>query len=218
MRLSTRIKKVRALARRWIRSLRRPRNQTRLAIGLGVAAIAIIVIPTMNNDPINPAAYQPLLRVIAKGESGGNYNAYFGNVSNTSLRFTDMTIDEVLAWQDAYIKQGAASNAVGRYQFMGTTLRGLIKEKHIKTTAKFDESMQDRLARALIDRRGALKFVRKKITVEQFATNLSMEWAALPSMQGPNAGQSYYAGDGLNSAQVTSAEVRDAIEAFRLSQ
>lgn len=180
---------------------------------LGIATIIAIIVPSMQRH-ISIAAYQPLLYVIAKGESHGNYNAYFGNPNNTDVRFTSMTIQQVMDWQAAYIAQGAASNAVGKYQIMGTTLKGLVKEQHINPTERFDEHMQDRLAIALIDRRGAEKFVDKKITAEQFATNLSMEWAALPALQGSHAGQSYYAGDGLNAARVSGDELKTAINTF----
>lgn len=160
---------------------------------------------------IDPEAYTPLLNTIAKGESNGNYNAYFGRASNAEIRFTDMTVAEVMNWQQEYIQKGAASNAVGRYQFMGTTLAGLVKQLRINTNAKFDEAMQDRLAIALIERRGSLEFVQKKITREQFAANLAMEWAALPRVIGDKPHESYYAGDGLNQARISASEVLDAI-------
>ena len=135
---------------------------------------------------IDPAAYTPLLNTIAKGESSGNYNAYFGHVGNIEIRFTDMTVAEVMRWQEEYVQQGSASNAVGRYQFMGTTLAGLVKQLRINPQSKFDEALQDRLAIALIERRGSHAFVQGKITREQFAANLAMEWAALPRVVGGN--------------------------------
>jgi conjugal transfer mating pair stabilization protein TraG len=161
---------------------------------------------------IDPTAYRPLLDTIAKGESNGNYNAYFGHAGKPQMRFTDMTVAEVMDWQQKYVEQGAASNAVGRYQFMGTTLAGLVKQLHISKQAKFDEALQDRLAIALIERRGSLAYVQQKITREEFAANLAMEWAALPRVIGGNPHQSYYAGDGLNHARVSSDEVFKAID------
>ena len=94
---------------------------------------------------------------------------------------------------------------------MGTTLAGLVKQLRINTHDKFDEKMQDRLAIALMERRGSLQFVQKKITREQFAANLAMEWAALPKITGDNPHESYYAGDGLNQARISASEVLDAI-------
>ena len=166
---------------------------------------------------MNPAAYQPLLQVIAKGESEGNYNARFGDASNTEIQFTKMSLQEVMDWQSQQVGAGAASNAVGKYQIIGPTLRGLVRQLGIDPKERFDEAMQDRLARALIDRRGAADFAKGKLSADQFANNLSMEWASLPALHGPNAGQSYYQGDGLNAAHVTQDEVLAAVEQFRRS-
>jgi conjugal transfer mating pair stabilization protein TraG len=184
---------------------------------LSVAALLILgAAAIMQSMPtiINPAAYKQLLSVIAKGESSSNYNAYFGNPGNDSIKFTDMSIGEVLTWQDDYLQQGKASNAVGRYQFMRTTLAGLVQQLKISPVAPFNEAMQDRLAIALIDRRGAVAFAEKKISREQFAHNLSQEWAALPRVLGENPAESYYAGDGLNAAKISIDEIMQAINTF----
>lgn len=187
-------------------------RKQRQAIGFAAVAIGVSILIAQGTRPmIDPSAYQPLLNTIAKGESNGNYNAYFGRVNNADITFTNMTVAEVMKWQQEYVEKGAASNAVGRYQFMGTTLAGLVKQLRINTHDKFDEKMQDRLAIALMERRGSLQFVQKKITREQFAANLAMEWAALPKITGDNPHESYYAGDGLNQARISASEVLDAI-------
>lgn len=161
---------------------------------------------------IDPTAYTPLLNTIAKGESNGNYNAYFGSAGNEAINFTSMTVGEVMDWQQKYVEAGHASNAVGRYQFMGTTLRRLVGQMHINTQTRFDEKLQDHLAIKLIEQRGAFSYVQEKLTPEQFASNLSQEWAALPRAIGPNATQSYYAGDGLNASRVSVGEVLAALQ------
>lgn len=192
--------------------LNRLNRKQRQAIGFAAVAIGVSILIAQGTRPmIDPSAYQPLLNTIAKGESNGNYNAYFGRVNNADITFTNMTVAEVMKWQQEYVEKGAASNAVGRYQFMGTTLAGLVKQLRINTHDKFDEKMQDRLAIALMERRGSLQFVQKKITREQFAANLAMEWAALPKITGDNPHESYYAGDGLNQARISASEVLDAI-------
>ena len=43
----------------------------------------------------------------------------------------------------------------------------------------------------------------KRLRREEFAHNLSKEWAALPKAVGKNPEQSYYAGDGLNKARLS---------------
>lgn len=156
-----------------------------------------------------------LLNTIAKVESRHNYNAYFGNPNNTSIQFTEMTVNEVMTWQKQFIEQGSPSSAVGRYQFIDSTLLGLVRELKIDKNAKFDATLQDKLAVALLERRGIREYVENKISREEFAHSLSKEWAALPKVIGENPEQSYYAGDGLNKAQVSVDEVFASIETVR---
>jgi conjugal transfer mating pair stabilization protein TraG len=124
-------------------------------------------------------------------------------------------VDEVLEWQKELIKQGNPSSAVGRYQFIDSTLQGLVQELKLDGKVKFDKSLQDRLANALLERRGIREYVDNKISREEFAHNLSKEWAALPKTIGENPEQSYYVSDGLNKAQVSVAELYASIATVR---
>lgn len=192
----------------------RRRNRPKVLAGLVVAGV-IIGVSSMaygsGQVAIDPVSCRPLLDTIAKGESSNNYNAYFGNPGNASLRFTDMTIAEVMRWQEDYVRQGSASSAVGRYQIVRPTLAGLVARLKPDPQARFDEAMQDRLAIALLERRGGLAYVEKKLSRQQFAANLAQEWAALPKAVGDNPHESYYAGDGLNAARLSIEEVYQAI-------
>lgn len=176
-----------------------------MAFGLGV------YYQSMTPKSIDPAAYTPLLNTIAKGESNGNYNAYFGHADNTSVRFTDMTIAEVLKWQEDYVKQGSPSSAVGKYQIIRPTLQGLVKQLDMPPDTRFNEATQDQMAIALLERRGARAYLSKEMTREQFAANLAKEWAALPRVVGENPEESYYAHDGLNKSQIGISEIFDAL-------
>lgn len=200
--------------RRYMPSRKGKRRLMQTALGLViVAAVSLGSYEHYHmNIHVDQTKYAQLLETIAKGESNGNYNAFYGDAGNTKILFTDMTIQEVLLWQEAYVRQGAASSAVGKYQFMPGTLRGLIAEQGISEQVRFDETLQDRLAIALLERRGSIEFVSKKMPKEQFAANLAKEWAALPRILGPNPEQSYYAGDGLNKVQVSIADVYRALE------
>lgn len=177
---------------------------------LGVTGYAVY----MNNRrlTVNPVTYKPLLHLIAQAESKNNYNAYFGNAANSSIRFTDMSIAEVMKWQKDYIKRGSPSDAVGRYQIISTTLAGLVQEMNIDKTATFDAELQDKMAITLLERRGSKHYVNNDLSPHQFAANLSKEWAALPKVVGENPEASYYAGDGLNKSLVSVNEVLSAIE------
>ncbi len=156
-----------------------------------------------------------LLDTIAQAESRSNYNAYFGNPNNTKVEFTSMTVGEVLGWQEKFVQQGNPSSAVGRYQFIDSTLKGLVKETDTSEAEIFDKELQDKLAFELLERRGIREYVDEKINRETFAHNLSKEWAGLPKVFGDNPEQSYYAGDGLNKAQVNIDEVLEAIDTVR---
>lgn len=159
--------------------------------------------------------YTHLLNVIAEAESRGNYNAYYSAPSNTDIQFTSMTIKEVLAWQEDFVKKGNPSSAIGRYQFIHTTLQDLVREHGISLDAQFSPQLQDRLAIYLLERRGVYEFARGQMSRDEFAYNISKEWAGLPRVKGDQPETSYYAGDGLNEARVESVQVLRAIESLR---
>jgi conjugal transfer mating pair stabilization protein TraG len=177
-----------------------------------IAAAGIVI--ERNNVTAN---YTELLSIIAQGESKGNYDAYFGNTTNTELRFTDMTVAEVLVWQKQFVEQGNPSNAVGKYQFILPTLAGLVRELDIDDSARFDAALQDRLAIRLLERRGVHDYLAGRISREQLAHNLSKEWAALPRVIGGDPNSSYYAGDGLNHSRVSVDQVLTAIDSLKTS-
>jgi len=211
--------RLRRPVKRWLRLPRRRRSRRIFMVTAALSSIglamAVVMIYRAMPTQINPAAYTPLLNTIAEGESKGNYNAYFGNASNTAVRFTDMSVAQVLQWQSDYVRGGSPSSAVGRYQIVRPTLAGLVKQLQIDPKTKFGEALQDRLAITLMERRGSVAYVDKKLTREQFAANLAREWAALPKMVGPNPTESYYAGDGLNQSRVSIASMYSALDQLR---
>ncbi|MCZ7907756.1 phage tail tape measure protein [Agrobacterium leguminum] len=106
-----------------------------------------------------------ILDLIASVESGGDYNATLDNGRWTggAQNLTGMTLNQVRALQRqmladpanrALYGDGKGSSALGRYQIVGSTLEGLIKELGLSGDRLFDEKTQDELARALLRRRG----------------------------------------------------------------
>ena len=173
-----------------------------------VGGVLAYMIGSMNRQlAVDPVTCKPLLDLIAQAESKGNYNAYFGDASNAEVKFTEMTIAEVLDWQKTFVAQGNASSAVGRYQIINTTLAGLVRELDLQGSELFDEAMQDRLALVLLERRGLVAYINGRIDAKQFAAELAKEWAGLPRILGDTPEKSYYAGDGLNAALVGVDEV-----------
>lgn len=182
-----------------------------ILIILLAAAIFWMLPNTKNTEDLN---YTGLLDTIAKGESRGNYNAYFGNTKNHSTDFTKMKISEVLQWQKKYVKKGSKSSAVGKYQIIRPTLTKLVDNLGIDKNARFSKPMQDKLAVALLEKRGLKQYINGEIDRKQFANNLSKEWAALPKVIGKNPQKSYYEGDGINKVQISIDEIYHGINSI----
>ncbi len=161
---------------------------------------------------VHSSTYAPLLSLIAKAESKGNYNAHFGSASNSSVKFTSMTIKEVMQWQKDYVKMGSPSSAVGKYQILSTTLSELVEQNGINENELYDEEMQDTIAVKLLERRGSTQYVNKELSRDEFAANIAKEWASLPKVVGNNPDDSYYQSDGLNKSLVKVDDVLEAIE------
>ena len=166
----------------------------------------------------------PLLEFIKKPESRGNYNIVWGGISpahRPAKLLTEMTIGQVLAWQDR-IDPLYMSEAAGAYQILEDTLRGLYRSAGYSLDDLFDEANQDGLAVALLRRRGLDEYLAGRISAEKFAQSLSQEWASLPCITKdrrgrPATGQSYYAGDGLNKAHVSREDFLAAVRAVKAS-
>lgn len=191
-------------------------TEQRLDTGEAAATLNVKKIDFTAAEKINvPKAMREtghqILDLIAYNESKGDYNVAFGGKKQN---FTGMTINEVLAWQESATANGAKSSAVGRYQIMRGTLTELRDKLHLTGDEKFDAGMQDRLAVALLERRGYSKFLAGTMSEETFMRNLSQEWAALPKDMG---GKSFYAGDGLNKVQTDPETVLAALRETRQS-
>lgn len=124
--------------------------------------------------------------MIARVESGGNYNILAGG---DQANLTSMTVREVLDLQKQRIGQGKPQ-AAGKYQIQRATLLDAMAKAGIGLDAKFDEATQDRLADALIMRRGFEQY-QKSGTPDakaRFLANLAQEWRGLPNAPDTRAG------------------------------
>jgi muramidase (phage lysozyme) len=173
---------------------------------------------SINTDSNSPAssstsftrnALTPLLDLIGAAEGAG-YNTIFGGIRREDYppkSITSMTIGEVLAWQSS-IDQKYNSEAVGRYQIMEDTLRGFNNDNRsssgpglyaragLTLNDLFSPQNQDLMAIELLKQRGLNRFFSGSLTDVQFGDNLSYEWASLPIISGPRAGQGRYTGQG----------------------
>ncbi len=173
--------------------------------------------PAVKDETAQTTAENDLSSVISRAEgTNGNYNAHFGAGSQNKILFTEMSVNEVRSWQNSFVKSGKASSAVGKYQIIRSTLDSLIRELKLTGEEKFDGPMQERMYEALLKRRGLDKYKSGAITKDQFAFNLSQEWASLPIPSNEfsdakgrknRVGASYYSGDGLNKSHIDVEEI-----------
>jgi muramidase (phage lysozyme)/uncharacterized membrane protein YgcG len=130
-----------------------------------------------------------ILDVISRAEGTRGYNDSFAHQLKMDLSTKNLNeIDQ--------IQRGMhGSSAIGRYQFMRSTLSGLRGELGLSGEDRFTPAMQDRLARRLLQRRGYDRWRSGQISDSQFMNNLAQEWAGVTNA----SGRSVYAGVGLNS-------------------
>lgn len=162
-----------------------------------------------SEDPENkisssdPAKDQDLLDLIAKSE-GADYNTSFGNgilrpegSDRNAKPLTQMTLQEIAQLQDKMLRdpdqpnRSRPTSALGRYQIIKSTLFGLrgtadkpesgslAELLGLKSTDKFDEKLQDRLAMVLINRRRLAAEKMGQTAQEKnaaFFQQLQLEW------------------------------------------
>ena len=164
----------------------------------------------MSNEVTRTGA---ILEMIAKHESGGNYNVVYGG---NEMPLEKMTIGEVIAWQDMQAKQGAKSTAAGKYQIIGKTMKDLSRRnpKDFGEDRMFDAEAQEWAALTLMNRRGYDKFRKGEMSDEEFALELAKEWASLPD---PATGKSYYDDDGLNKSHHKTEDVLKTLNVLEAS-
>lgn len=137
-------------------------------------------------------------KAISRGYSSG-YDVTLGYgryADDKTKRLSTMTLDEVAELQIRILAGHKVSSAVGAYQIVGKTLRGLKKNLGLPGSTIFSASLQDRLAVELLNGRGYQKFLRGELSAVQFQTNLSKEWA---SIEKPGTGSSYYKNNGVGA-------------------
>lgn len=123
----------------------------------------------------------------------------YGARIRPSKRPTALSISEIFDWIEATPGQ---HHAIGRYQFIPSTLKRLIGELGIHPRARFTPDLQDQLADRLLVEAGFESFLAGAMTRHQFMNNLAKIWAGLPT----NSGKSYYHGFAGNRATMTWAQ------------
>ncbi|KQR67865.1 hypothetical protein [Rhizobium sp. Leaf341] len=161
------------------------------------------------------SAFGQFMTEIMGAESGNNYNAFHGNGSNQSIRFTDMSIGDVLKWQSSgeWKRLGGKSSAVGKYQIIESTLKDTVRASGIDLDTKFTPAVQDKLIMfRLFDTRKMADYLDGKISDEDMVDkHLAAEFAGLKT----TSGKGMYDGDGLNKASLSARRTIAALQQFK---
>ncbi len=163
----------------------------------------------------------PVLDLIALTEGTGrpgsnddNYNETLGHGRYTDgdVDLVNMTLDEIDDIQTQILnhpRNHLNSSAVGRYQFIRTTLRELRQVYDIPGDLKFTPEFQDWLAvQRMRQMRGLDAWLEGRLSTDRFVNNLSLEWASLPR----TGGEGSYRGQRVGASP---QEVVAALEAAR---
>lgn len=164
-----------------------------------------------------------LLDLIATAESGVHgYTAYYPGSNDPTI--TEKTLAQVIAFQEERIRNGVPSSAIGRYQFIKKTLNSAIDIAGLdRQRTRFTPIVQDHLILEVMkSSRGLNSWVAGTLDTPNFQLKLAQEFASVPvpfDTQGHKrfvkAGESYYAGDGLNAAGHRASAFIQALDDIR---
>ena len=139
-----------------------------------------------------------LLDLIAQAEAGGaGYDAVqHGAVVKPSTLPTAMTIAQIYQWIEQTPGQ---QHAIGRYQFIPSTLKRLVEKQGLSQRVQFTPQVQDLLAGILLEEAGFNGYLTGQVRRADFMLNLAKIWAGLPTA----TGESYYSGIAGNKATIS---------------
>ena len=120
---------------------------------------------------------------------------------------TLMTLDEILAW---IVATPGQQHAIGRYQIVPKTLRGLMQRMNLPGSTRFTPVLQDAMADQLLEDAGYGAFLEGQLDRAGFMNNLARIWAALPN----SSGKSHYHGIAGNRAALSWARFEGQMQAI----
>jgi len=143
------------------------------------------------------SSVEKLFDLIAFAEAGSKgYDAVHHSAKRRPKRPTEMTVKEIFIWIRATPGQ---HHAIGRYQFIPSTLAHLVKRRKLPPSVRFTPRVQDQLGLLLLEDAGLKKFNDGKLSLNRFMNNLARIWAGLPLRNGRSA----YAGVAKNRATIS---------------
>lgn len=150
-----------------------------------------------------------LLNFISIAEwTNWNYNAIYWDWKQDHIKFTDMTLREVLSYQKQYTDNWSYSSAIWKYQFIRTTLNEMIKKYDISLDETFSPEFQDNLAILMLKEIGLDEFI-STWDISKMQYKLSQKWASIPQDE---SWLSFYHNDWVNKSRVKSSDVKKQLE------
>ncbi|WP_417741506.1 phage tail tape measure protein [Salipiger sp.] len=142
-------------------------------------------------------------------DKGRGYNETldYGRWTGGDQNLVAMTLDEIIALQGKMLANpenrkaygdGRGSSALGRYQIVRKTLRGLMAEMNLSGSELFSPDLQDQMADVLIERRG------------RNVSGLRSEWQGLGRVSGDQILTAYDDGAGQGAEARTAATLKEA--------
>jgi len=159
---------------------------------------------------------KPVLDLISKGE--GDYNAInrgrAGDTPGGIQRLKGQTFENFTTQQVMDMQRHGSLYAVGRYQFIPTTLRWAVAHSEVDPLDMFTPEVQDKLATALImyKRPAVGAYIRGNHDLEGWALNeMAKEWASIEWRNG----RGFYDHVGGNRAHISRAEMSAALQTVK---
>jgi hypothetical protein len=151
-----------------------------------------------------------LLSVIRDAESSDNYDIAIksGTGEGEDLDLTSLTVGQVRAIQRK--REKTHGSAVGAYQIIDDTLDYLVNSEGFSNSDIFNKETQDRMAVALLERRGLTSYLEGEITPQKFLGNVAKEWAGIPTLKNKSA----WEGVAGNKARTDYQTVLDALPRY----
>lgn len=130
---------------------------------------------------VNDGAEAPILNLISSAEGSTDYNTSlgFGKFLGGERDLTSMSLKDILDTQGEILshpENDLNSSAVGKYQIVRKTLRGLIDTMGLSLDDKFTPELQDRMALQLLEGRGLSKWRSGELSDQEFLKGLGDEW------------------------------------------
>lgn len=118
----------------------------------------------------------------AKGfASGYDVPLAYGKYGMPDKPITQMTLGKLKQYQAKVLANSGTlnSSAMGKYQIVGRTLKGLQQKLNLSDDTLFSPEIQDKMAVELLKGRGLDKYMSGKISADQFQSSLYHEWASI---------------------------------------